>query len=358
MKNTQNNLYPIIPNTGFRGNYRLYIAKEREIEISYTIKVTISPADVKQWIAIIPEAPSTTFQSETSTRVLFSNESIQPKRTTENSALHRSILQTQISAVSIIDQEALNIEVIYRTTMFSRQLVTGHTQGEPPKISNEERILFLRPTRTCDFRHVSVQRWILQNDLAKRSDEGVLPFAFRIYQYLQSILTYQAPKCDLFNCSVAVQTKNADCGASNLLFCAIMRHNQIPARVYCGRWALKGRTHLGSETSHCKGEFWVDGIGWVPIDATAPQSGKPRNSAFDFGFDPGHFFATHLETDLLVDPIMYPPCELTWMHQYILANRGQNRDIWKGFRLEEKLTTRHIREYGSTWKAQNAIWRD
>jgi hypothetical protein len=107
---------------------------------------------------------------------------------------------------------------------------------------------------------------------------------------------------------------------------------------YCGRWIINPKPG----DSHSRGEFFVKGVGWVPVDATAPE--KPSDSANrkNFGTDPGLYFATSMETDWRIELPQFGVQELAWLHQYIVPYRYKDRPTWDGFKLREsfRLTER------------------
>ena len=346
---------PVLPADSFAGKYRLVTEPERDVELTCALEVTLTPPDARGWYVVIPEGLSTLAQRKTTTRITVEGFSERFRKIPERSALQRPLFAAEIPADTAALQEALSVRVIYGTTLFSRFLVPGNP-SVPPPLSSAERALYTSPTRACNFNARSVQAWIEAQGLIRRGKEGVLPFAFRAYQAVQAFLTYELPKRepDFFYCSRTIRHRQSDCGGSNLLLSAILRYNRIPMRVYCGRWSYAGNPKT-TGTAHVKGEFWVDALGWVPVDATAPERGKKREAAMHFGFDAGRFFALMEESDPIIPQPGYKDFQPTWLHHRILPYRAGRQGTWEGCHLTDSWTTRNVRLIGTTWRATRAF---
>ncbi len=59
-----------------------------------------------------------------------------------------------------------------------------------------------------------------------------------------------------------LRDRRGDCGEFSSLFAAWCRSAGIPARIVYGTWAH------GRMSAHAWNEFWLDGVGWVPVDAS------------------------------------------------------------------------------------------
>jgi transglutaminase-like putative cysteine protease len=58
-----------------------------------------------------------------------------------------------------------------------------------------------------------------------------------------------------------LRTRHGDCGQVTLLFLTLARYNGIPAR-----WQSGFAMHPGSKNLHDWSEFYIEGIGWIPMD--------------------------------------------------------------------------------------------
>ena len=71
----------------------------------------------------------------------------------------------------------------------------------------------------------------------------------------------------------ALRGREADSYGASLLFCALARAAGLPARPVAG--ILVNR--LWETSRHCWAEFWIDGFGWVPLDAALGAGVSPRD---------------------------------------------------------------------------------
>ena len=69
-----------------------------------------------------------------------------------------------------------------------------------------------------------------------------------------------------------IENKKGDCGQVALLLITMLRYKGIPARWQSG-WMM----HPGEINLHDWAEYYVDGIGWVPIDVSFGRGGDEDN---------------------------------------------------------------------------------
>jgi transglutaminase-like putative cysteine protease len=78
-----------------------------------------------------------------------------------------------------------------------------------------------------------------------------------------------------------------NCTDFHALFMAMARSRGIPARFTMGFPLPEERGEGDVKGYHCWAEFWVEGIGWVPVDASeadkALDAGKPEVADYYFG---------------------------------------------------------------------------
>jgi transglutaminase-like putative cysteine protease len=91
-------------------------------------------------------------------------------------------------------------------------------------------------------------------------------------------------------------TLAGDCGGLSLLFVAIMRTNEVPARTLFGRWAILQTDSYGQY--HVMAEFFVSKSGWVPGDVSGTVVHRPLALGALFRNADGQFLAFHIDPDL------------------------------------------------------------
>ncbi len=325
---------PITEAEPFTGHFHVATKRTRQITFTYNITAETPDERVEKWVVNLPEPPTTGSQKIDKVEFAVKGFATEWAKNKDGSALKRPYR----SGVVAKDGSApgkITIAATFTATMSERRLAAGKPLAAVVKLSADEVKAYTTATQACDYGDAGVQEWIKKHELTPAKGETTLRFASRAFQTVQKQLRYELPtsETNFFRCSRTVKAGKGDCGASNLLFCAVMRNAGVPARVYCGRWA----TNPKPGDSHSRGEFYADGVGWVPVDATAP--GSDGGIQFqNFGTDSGLYFATSLDTDWQIDLPTSGVQQLTWVHQYVVPYRLKNKPTWDGFQLHESFT--------------------
>ena len=85
-------------------------------------------------------------------------------------------------------------------------------------------------------------------------------YARRAYEYVAKNFTYKNPYTGLHTLDEIFASGGGDCGSFSSVFVSVLRRKGIPARHLVGRKA-NGELHIMAE-------FYVEGNGWIPVDAT------------------------------------------------------------------------------------------
>ena len=105
-------------------------------------------------------------------------------------------------------------------------------------------------------------------------ETNVIKQARAIYDYVISNMSY-VPQGDLGGAKFAYENKGGECDEYSALFVAMARSIGIPARPVLGLWAEPSYGNL-----HVWAEFYLQDIGWVPVD---PTIGQGSNKDYYFG---------------------------------------------------------------------------
>lgn len=165
--------------------------------------------------------------------------------------------------------QSITVEVLANVTLYSRRLVPGKA-SERPEISEADRQCY---TKIYERKEMdTVEAWIKQNNLARGAEEPALAFAQRLMNVFRRKLRYKwdpsAPK----GAAISVKRGWGACGDLNGLAVDVLKLSLIPARARQGRNIIgdsRALTASTDETMHVAAEFWVDEVGWVPIEASA-----------------------------------------------------------------------------------------
>ncbi|MDR2494509.1 MAG: IPT/TIG domain-containing protein [Spirochaetaceae bacterium] len=109
--------------------------------------------------------------------------------------------------------------------------------------------------------------------------------ARRIYEWLLREGGIRRASGDTGGALEALQEKRCDAYGAALLFCALARATQIPALPAAGVLVYDSRAAV----RHYWAEFWVEGLGWVPLDpalgaGAGPEGFPSREDAASYYF--------------------------------------------------------------------------
>lgn len=96
-----------------------------------------------------------------------------------------------------------------------------------------------------------------------------------IFYYLVNEYKYVYPPKSRGSLSF-LQTKQGDCGEYSFLFTSLCRSLGIPCRTVVGTWA-NGKTN-----AHVWNEFFVENVGWIPVDCSVAYMQKMKKFHFLF----------------------------------------------------------------------------
>jgi transglutaminase-like putative cysteine protease len=153
-----------------------------------------------------------------------------------------------------------------------------------------------------------------------KNQEKPLDKARAIYKYVLSTMRYDKTgegwgKGDaIFACNA----KRGNCTDFHALFIGMMRAAGIPARFEIGFPLPRDKNAAEIGGYHCWAQFWVDGLGWVPVDASEAWKDASRRDYF-FGAHDANRILFSRGRDIHLDPpqegnplncFVYPYAEL------------------------------------------------
>jgi len=180
-------------------------------------------------------------------------------------------------------------------------------------------------------------------ELAKEHTAGdttALEKARHIYDYVVSTMRYDksGEGWGRGDAIWACTSKRGNCTDFHSLFIGMMRASGIPARFEIGFPLPADKSEGDIPGYHCWAEFYLEGIGWVPVDA--PEAWKnPAKREFFFGaHDTNRVLFTYgrdirLSTDQKGDPLnyfIYPYAETNGQPVKNLQAKFSFRDIAGG----------------------------
>jgi hypothetical protein len=203
------------------------------------------PSTTGVWVALCPTAPG---QSVTRSEVALERASGRlDSRTLEGNEL----LHVELDAGG-----AVRLEATVETA--ERMLAEGPGRSPPPHGSPRA---FVRATPMVPTDGEIAES--AQRILAVRGAGGDAVGRARAFfdELVEGGYRYVYPPAER-GAAAMLRDRRGDCGEFSSLFAAWCRSCGIAARIVYGTWAH------GRMNAHAWNEFWVDGVGWVPVDAS------------------------------------------------------------------------------------------
>jgi Transglutaminase-like superfamily len=224
-----------------------------------------------------------------------------------------------------------DVQITFRTTRLEHRVPLDSTNDIPAQpIVQPAR--FLRPDRL-----VPIDGQIAE--LSNEQTKGVtLPLekARKIYDYVIATMHYDHDGTGWGRGDAvwACDAKHGNCTDFHSLFIAMARAAGIPARFEIG-FPLPQNSHEGAIAGyHCWAQFYVQGIGWIPIDASEAWKDKSKIDYF-FGATDQNRVMFSLGRDIRLVPaqsgeplnyFVYPYAELDGQPFTGLKNEFSFRD--------------------------------
>jgi transglutaminase-like putative cysteine protease len=160
-------------------------------------------------------------------------------------------------------------------------------------------------------------------DLAKEhtaGDTSTLVKARHIYDYVLATMHYDksGEGWGRGDAVWACTSKRGNCTDFHSLLIGMMRSSGIPARFEIGFPLPDSKTESDIPGYHCWAEFYLSGVGWVPVDASEAWKNPAKRDYFFGAHDVNRVFFTYgrdirLSPDQKGDPLnyfIYPYAEL------------------------------------------------
>jgi transglutaminase-like putative cysteine protease len=161
--------------------------------------------------------------------------------------------------------------------------------------------------------------------------------ARHIYEYVVSTMRYDksGEGWGRGDAIWACSTKRGNCTDFHSLFIGMMRSSGIPARFEIGFPLPEGKTESDIPGYHCWAEFYLNGVGWVPVDASEAWKNPARHDYFFGAHDVNRVFFTygrdiHLSSDQRGAPLnyfIYPYAEINGQAMTSLQTHFSFRDV-------------------------------
>ncbi len=179
-------------------------------------------------------------------------------------------------------EAAAGYEVTLRFEVTRREYLRDlrATGGQPPQAKDAMLKRYLQPDKMVPLNATIAE-------LARTQTEGItrpIEKAHKIYNYVASTMRYDKSGegwgrgDEMWACD----SKRGNCTDFHSVLIGMMRSSGIPARFEIGFPLPAGKAEGDIPGYHCWAEFYLDGIGWVPVDASE-ASKNPAKRDYFFG---------------------------------------------------------------------------
>jgi transglutaminase-like putative cysteine protease len=175
--------------------------------------------------------------------------------------------------------------------------------------------------------------------LAKEHTAGAgtpLEKARRIYDYVVSTMHYDksGEGWGRGDAIWACDSKRGNCTDFHSVFIGMMRASGIPARFEIGFPLPEGKTEGEIPGYHCWSEFYIQGIGWIPVDASEASKNPAKKDYFFGALDVNRVLFTYgrdirLSADHKGDVLNY------FIYPYAEANGQPVKDLNRSFSFRD-----------------------
>jgi transglutaminase-like putative cysteine protease len=206
------------------------------------------------------------------------------------------------------------------------------TQSVDPKLMQR----YLEPDKLVPLNGTIAQ-------LAKEHTAGditQLEKARHIYEYVVATMRYDksGEGWGQGDAVWACTSKRGNCTDFHSLLIGMMRSSGIPARFEIGFPLPEGKTEGEISGYHCWAEFYLDGVGWIPVDASEAKKNPAKHDYFFGANDDNRVFFTYgrdiqLSTDQKGDPLNY------FIYPYAEANGQPIKNLQSHFSFRDVATT-------------------
>jgi transglutaminase-like putative cysteine protease len=176
-------------------------------------------------------------------------------------------------------------------------------------------------------------------ELAKEQTAGAntqLEKAHKIYNYVASTMRYDKSGegwgrgDEIWACD----SKRGNCTDFHSVFIGMMRSSGIPARFEIGFPLPERKTEGEIPGYHCWAEFYLQGIGWIPVDASEASKNPAKKDYFFGALDPNRVLFTYgrdirLSAEQKGDPLNY------FIYPYAEMNGQPVKDLNKTFTFRD-----------------------
>jgi transglutaminase-like putative cysteine protease len=175
----------------------------------------------------------------------------------------------------------LTISITYNVTRKAYRVLGN--DGKTGRDTEANLIRFLAPDRFVPIGgKIAVEAWKIAGHV-----EGEIPKARHIYDHIRETINYDktGKGWGKGDANYACDIRRGNCTDFHSLFIGELRSLSIPARFIMGIPLLEKKSVGKIPGYHCWAEFYVQGKGWIPVDASEARKHPEKKEALFGGLD-------------------------------------------------------------------------
>jgi transglutaminase-like putative cysteine protease len=250
------------------------LPKVRNLHLDFSCQIGELPAGAKTVDLWIPIPPS----NERQTISLLNEDQLAGGRFTTDKTFGNRLYYQRFDAT---DVKPMKVELVYdvevreETVAAAKQLISSSAE-----VPSEQFAPYLHETSMIPIKGRITE---LARNIKLPQGEP-LRAGRAIYDHLVSTMVYNylAPGAGKGNAVWACDSKTGDCTDFHSVFIGVCRWRGIPADHVFGLPLPPEKPEGDAKHCHCWAQFWVSGVGWIPIDASRANK-YPRDREYYFG---------------------------------------------------------------------------
>ncbi len=157
-----------------------------------------------------------------------------------------------------------------------------------------------------------------------------------IFDYVVNTMTYAKSGTGWGNGDIywACDARTGNCTDFHALFIGLTRAVGIPATFEIGFPLPADRTSGQIEGYHCWAQFYLEGVGWVPVD-TSEANKHPEQREYFFGAHDAHRVLFSRGRDITLQPPQQGPPLNYFIYPYVEIDGAPFADVDLRFRFRD-----------------------
>jgi transglutaminase-like putative cysteine protease len=294
------------------------LPKNRKLHVTFTCRLDKLPPGAKTVDLWIPVPPT----NERQTIKLLNEKDLAGGRFTRDQTFGNQLYYRRFTGADLQQPIqgvlAYDVDVREATVAAAKQLIS--TTADVPA---DELAPYLRETKM-----IPIQGRITELARTIKLPAGEPLRAGRaIYDHLVDTMVYNylAPGAGKGNAVWACDSKTGDCTDFHSVFIGVCRWRGIPADHVFGLPLPPDKPEGDAKHCHCWAQFWVQGVGWIPIDASRANK-YPKDREYYFGTLGSTWVTLAHGRDVVLEPPQQGP-PLNMLHGPVAEVDGVPLDL-------------------------------